>query len=141
MTKKEMHEAMRWSAAEDAEFRHEFPRLHADVKRGSTWSMDHVSCGGGWRMLIQRVFLLAERDPDVRVCQIKEKWGSLRIYLDYPGEKSAIALAVTQAQEESESTCEACGAVGDLARLASGWVKALCVSHMPDGAVALPAIS
>ena len=59
MTKKEMFEAMRWSAAEKAEFEAKFPRLYADVELGSTWSMDHVSCGRGWRTLIERVFEIA----------------------------------------------------------------------------------
>ena len=138
MTTTEMYDAMRWSAAEKAELRAKFPRLYADVERGSAWSMDHVSCGRGWRALIQRVFMIAESDPDVRVGQVKEKWGSLRIYLDYPDEKPVLALAVRAARKESESTCEACGEPGDLAQLPPHWVKALCEVHLPDGAVYLP---
>jgi len=138
MTHQQLHEAMRWSAAERGDFRAMFPRLHSDVEPRSTWSMDHVSCGRGWRALIERVFAVAEADRDARVGQVKEKWGSLRIYFDKRGSDSALWRLVTEMQKESEATCEACGAPGSLVQLPSSWMKTLCVSHLPDGASRIP---
>ena len=71
--------------------------------------------------------------------QVKEKWGSLRIYLGYDGEKTLLEQAVNNARKESEAMCEACGACGDIAKVSEHWVKTVCEVHLPDGAVYLPA--
>lgn len=57
-----------------------------------------------------------------RAAQVKEKFGTLRFYMDY-GTEEMWALA-EQAEKESEITCEDCGAYGILR--SGGWIRTLC---------------
>ena len=138
MTVTEMFAAMRWSPEERAEFRARFPRLYSDVEVGDTWALDGASVGRGWKALLERVFTIAEREPKVQVGQVKEKWASLRVYLEYVPEGSELARVVEEVEAESQRTCEACGNVGDLACVLPNFVKTVCIEHLPDGASYLP---
>lgn len=61
--------------------------------------------------------------PKVR--QIKEKFGTLRVYLDITD--SNIDEIVWFAETMSETTCEECGNIGELRR--GSWLKTLCETH------------
>ncbi|REE99866.1 hypothetical protein [Thermomonospora umbrina] len=108
-------------------------------------NMGHV--GRGWHPLLTRLHedLLAV-SPGYRVGQLKEKYGTLRIYLvsgllrgpylesgELPDERRTEEMAredaaarrlVAAAEEESSRTCEACGAPGRARD--GGWIKTLC---------------
>jgi hypothetical protein len=79
-------------------------------------------CGAGWIDIIDRALdkCLAE-DPDFRVFQIKEKFGTMRLYAAGGGDVQKIC---TEAEEESETTCEQCGAPGVLR--GGGWLYTAC---------------
>lgn len=84
-----------------------------------------IRCGAGWYPILAR---LEERlrtiDPDYRVHQIKEKFGTLRFYWtrqNYDAGREAVADAET----ESARTCEVCGNPGCL-RTRRGWLRTLC---------------
>jgi hypothetical protein len=60
-----------------------------------------------------------------KVAQIKEKFGTLRFYIDN-GNKVAFAIA-GYAEDMSVTTCEKCGNVGKTYTI--GWHKTLCEKH------------
>lgn len=75
--------------------------------------MDQV--GAGWHPILGRLHAaLVALAPGYTVGQVKEKYGELRVYLDWLGEDwtatdaAAVALCET-AERESLRTCEACG--------------------------------
>lgn len=60
--------------------------------------------------------------------QVKEKFGSLRFYVDR--EDSEISAMISLAEEMSSRTCEVCGCPGTLRP--GGWVKTLCDKHAEE---------
>ena len=93
------------------------------------WELFGVECGKGWYPLIEPILQYiqsynkdrAEEDQIV-IQQIKEKFGTLHIYIsNYPEE---LAKMVSEAQEASATTCEKCGAPGSLRNC--GWYYTLC---------------
>lgn len=60
-----------------------------------------------------------------KVAQIKEKFGTLRFYIEN-GNETAFAIA-GYAEHMSETTCEKCGNVGKTYTI--GWHKTLCKEH------------
>jgi hypothetical protein len=99
-------------------WREELVLKHPELFRGAA----HPEVDGGWADLIDRAVerianaAKAGRSP-VRIVQIKEKYGELRIYTDRV-EDSATAAAVDEAialaMARSACTCEVCGAEGHL---------------------------
>ena len=65
----------------------------------------------------------------VRAMQVKEKFGTLRFYVDYPQGSSnddwhKIESLIREAEEKSAVTCEFCGKPGQ--ERSEGWIKTLC---------------
>lgn len=93
-----------------------------------TWT--DVECGEGWNRL------LAELDADLRrlcpgyqVTQVKEKFGTLRFYIDLPEATSdavreAVHTRIATAEAASATVCELCGAPGELR--GRSWRVTLC---------------
>ena len=79
-------------------------------------------CGPGWNGLIDRT--LARLSDTVEVVQIKEKFGELRIY--FFGGTDTDDKIVCEAEDESATICEACGAPGKT-RCSHGWYTTMCV--------------
>ena len=111
----------------------DFPELFRD-RRGDKhetlmcWGFD---CFDGWEPIIRRLagqltFLAKVQSvPDLRAVQVKEKWGVLEFYLE--GATDIMIACVSQARNDSSSTCEMCGEGG---RLRGGlWRKTLCARH------------
>lgn len=94
--------------------------------------------GDGWRDLVEtaigRVAAALAADPNgsVAVNQIKEKFGTLRLYYQprdlQPATSAAIKEAVDLAEARSACTCEECGAEGRLFN-DSGWFATRCDIH------------
>ena len=81
-------------------------------------------CGDGWFDLIDRLSAeITDIDPDVRVMQVKEKFGGLRFYVDSAPDE--VYELITDAEERSFSICERCGSPGKPSDC-SGWIKTLC---------------
>lgn len=80
-----------------------------------------LSVGKGWSTLIDLAYRLFERE-NVKVLQVKEKYGSLRLYC---GQATLFTLGYISALEDvSRYVCEECGKPGTLRT--DGWYKTLC---------------
>lgn len=97
-----------------------FPHLFRDIAQFN-FAVDE-----GWKEIITSLCekLDALRLPDLKVVQVKEKFGGLRFYV-HDGNDEADAL-IRQAMEESNTTCEWCGAPGK--HVSDGWILTLCES-------------
>lgn len=104
-----------------------------------------ASVGAGWSDLVGRAWD-AVTDAGGRVSQVKEKFGSLRLYhslvgpfrIDvHPpvvgagsyqiGPSTELSALLNEIEAASLRTCERCGAAGE--QTATHWVKALCAEH------------
>ncbi|MEZ0003249.1 hypothetical protein [Sinorhizobium fredii] len=116
----------------------EFPRIKLDdLQSGYPGVFDsarYVDVGIGWLSLIQE-FVEEALLPDasLTVHELKEKWGTLRIWCDTP--VVAARLAKGKAEMKSAFTCEACGAEGFVRRPPPGryaWWRCLCDEHASE---------
>lgn len=94
----------------------------------------YCECDDGWYNLIYNCCkdieqLYKSKNADIntlRILQIKEKYGTLRIYLDnYIDGTDDI---VTKYENLSSEICEVCGDKGSL-KLKNSWMKTLCEKH------------
>ena len=86
-----------------------------------------LEIGKGWFPLVEpiidRVQDLNENGSDVKILQIKEKWGALQIYLlNAPDELLNLAH---DAEEKSKRICEDCGAPATQTEV-NGWIYTRC---------------
>lgn len=85
-----------------------------------------ISVGSGWAQLINRVFdKLASIKGTVKIVQVKEKFGGLRIYTDYGNVE--LDKVIHDVGIESVTTCEQCGIAGKIR--GDSWYKTLCDTH------------
>jgi ribosomal protein S14 len=99
-----------------------------------------VECGKGWHGLIQPIFDYVKeynRDKDVGerivIRQIKEKYGSLRIYTNFVTDE--LDEIIEKAEAESTRVCELCGTREHVGTKHDGWIMTLCrncVQEMAD---------
>ena len=84
-----------------------------------------VDVGKGWNEIVLDLdAALVAADPTVRYCQIKEKYGSLRVYLDHHSD--ATNDLIRAATERADRTCESCGGAGVLHVSRRRWYRTLC---------------
>jgi len=90
--------------------------------------------GDGWEPIIRRLSekleaaiaaLPAEERELCCASQVKEKFGSLRFYMN--GSTDEMEAWISAAEDESERTCETCGAPGK--NSGSVWLKTACEEH------------
>lgn len=81
-----------------------------------------AQCGPGWMKIVEPLIAMAEK-KGFPVCQIKEKFGALRFYLDESD--SEMNEAVSAAESASRSICEGCGC-GSQIRDRNGWLCTHC---------------
>ena len=91
-----------------------------------------VNAWEGWFPLIDRVLGIIDRynkhkKTNVKVLQIKEKFGMLRIYTDNP-RYEYIEGMLDGIETISSTICERCGSPGER-RTDIGWHKTLCLDH------------
>lgn len=87
-----------------------------------------IETNDGWFPLLAKMCHELEQlrlttNPEVRFEQIKEKFGSLRVYLE-SGNKDAYNI-VSKYEKLSAITCEISGETGKL-YIRNGWLKTLC---------------
>ena len=85
------------------------------------------NCGDGWFDIIddlsRRITELDKRDGvQTEAVQVKEKFGTLRFYVD--GGSEGVWEAISEAEGRSAVTCEECGKPGQLRE--GGWLRTLC---------------
>ena len=80
-------------------------------------------CGDGWFNIIDNLcHAIYTRKNDVQVAQVKQKYGSLRFYID--GGDDYVEGLIRMAELMSAVTCEECGDTGK--QNSKGWITAKC---------------
>jgi len=88
-------------------------------------------CGPGWYEILKDLSLslasiIKKEKWDATepvVTDVKEKFGTLRVYLDWSTDE--MEEAIEKAEELSSSTCEICGEKADI-KISKSWVFARC---------------
>jgi len=99
-----------------------------DLSMKETAMCWRIECGSGWYDLIDTLCYSLQRltdkagHPQVEFTQVKEKFGSLRIYTD--GASDLQWGLISFAEDLSEKICEKCGKSGKLRN--DGWIQTLC---------------
>ena len=86
-------------------------------------------CDKGWfPMLDELCKNIQDTKPpkNFEVMQVKEKFGTLRFYVQHANEK--IHKLIKESEEKSHSMCEMCGEPGEI-RKREFWLKTLCGKH------------
>jgi len=78
----------------------------------------------GWESIVDKAMSKLDKlDHPVKIIQVKEKFGGLRIYTDTFTD--AANNIITDAEEEASQTCERCGSTKNVS--AKGhWIKTYC---------------
>ena len=105
------------------------PEIRRDPEQSCmAWGFEHDQ---GWMSIIkdmlEQISEIVERKQldDFYFTQIKEKFGTLRVYTSLYDEE--ISEVISNYEELSGETCEICGAPGKLR--GGGWIKCLCDQH------------
>ena len=105
----------------------------------------YPECGPGWRDLIERacdrISAMLGSEERVEILQIKEKYGTLRVY--WRGKvsersKQTVEGIIALAEARSATTCEQCGEKGRLYR-AGGVPMTRCPAHAKGQSVPIKA--
>lgn len=90
-------------------------------------------CGEGWHPLIEELFDkiqdIVNNNPEyseLEIVQVKEKWATLTIYLNYYYPE--IEKLIEEYQEKSAHICEVCGHKGKIC-IHNHWYKTVCWWH------------
>jgi hypothetical protein len=90
-----------------------------------------VECGKGWYDLLKPIVEYIEKynedkeeEQKIRFTQIKEKWGGLRVYVNFGTDE--LFKLIEQAEDESYNICEDCGTRTDVGLKETGWIRTLC---------------
>lgn len=125
----------------------DFPFCFGDYRKDPTQSCMAFGCecGDGWYDLIREACAKAEyiieqyieahkydedfnEDFTPRLAQVKEKFGTLRLYFTaYP---DGIDEIEREAEKKSETTCETCGKSGKMRGM--GWLYVSCIEHAKE---------
>jgi len=92
-----------------------YPELYSDLPYG-------IECGEGWGPLLDDLSQVLTAIGGVRAAQVKEKFGTLRFYID--GHGPGVDSAIRMAEIISAHTCEGCGKQGKLRQ--GSWWRTLC---------------
>ena len=101
------------------------------TKLKTPYELFDIECGKGWEHLYQPVIDAVnkwnEEHKDVElpmeIIQIKEKYGTLRIYLNFYTDE--IKDMIRKAEDESYYTCEICGKhIGG--PITTSWIYSMC---------------
>ena len=90
-----------------------------------------VECCDGWNKLIKQIIEYVENynkdknDSDkIVICQIKEKFGELCIYVD--NSTKELDDMIRYEEDESLNTCELCGSTSNVGHTTKGWITTMC---------------
>jgi hypothetical protein len=84
-----------------------------------------TSVGSGWSGLVNEAYDYIETRQNIKVVQVKEKYGGLRIYTDaYDAEADTLLINL---ETRSFTICEVCGRDGKLR--GGSWYLTLCEEH------------
>lgn len=105
-----------------------YPEMFSDLNPKCPMAMFYFECGDGWFDLLKDCILdikkiCQEKGLNPKTFQIKEKYGSLRFYVD--GADCCIFETIEKASDLSAITCEACGSNAEK-RMRGRWVSTQC---------------
>ena len=92
----------------------------------------YISCNEGWYKILEDLDeKLSYLDPDYKVVQVKEKFGTLRFYWDPSDNENKLLNnimrdCVKEAEFLSSYTCEYCGSTLGKLQNDNYWVKTAC---------------
>jgi hypothetical protein len=87
-------------------------------------------CGNGWYPLIKDLIEdLIGLGWNKQVCQVKEKFGGLRFYINEGSDE--IFKKINSSENKSYEICETCGEKGNM-RTDIGWYRTLCNKHYEE---------
>jgi len=101
--------------------------LGADLRGTELITAFGIEHGDGWYGIVRKFAEAAEPfclRTGAHVLQQKEKFGRLVVHLS--GSDAEVETALREAEEESETTCEQCGAPATLGKSKSGWWSTRC---------------
>ncbi len=113
----------------------DFPDLYRGKTKPITKSLMSFGfeCGDGWFELIYNlsrditVYCIKENIKMPEVIQVKEKFGSLRFYIQFGDDN--ISRMIRDAEQLSSKICEVCGENGDTKAI-NFWYSTLCKKHI-----------
>ncbi len=102
--------------------------------QGYDLALARASVGSGWHLILEHLFKEKENLAEVRIEQVKQKMGFLRVYFRIEGkdtdqrqaQQAAFKQAVAAAERESTRTCEYCGGPGSH----RAYVRVRCDEHV-----------
>jgi len=100
------------------------------VERQEPYELFGVECGNGWKHLYQPItdyineYNQTHKEEPIKICQIKEKFGGLRYYVDHYTDN--LRKMIREAEEKSYNTCEICGKHIDKPITENHWIYAEC---------------
>jgi len=101
----------------------DFPEIYSDC-------FDYnFSIGEGWYKIVYDLTeAINNINKNVKVLQVKEKFGELRFYISIPNEEAVneIYVLIRKAMGESSKTCEFCGTKKNITTEGKFWIKTLC---------------
>jgi len=120
----------------------EFPFMH---RNSEALKQNYISdlygafgfeCGDGWYELLQEMCVEIAKaytnqsvEIDFKPLQIKEKYGTLRVYFATSEEMyKPIQKIIDKYKKKSETICEECGQLG-MMRNDLNWIRVLCDTH------------
>lgn len=95
-----------------------FPRLFCDPHRYD------FRCGEGWKAIVMGLLERLDALPlrTLKVVQIKQKFGGLRVYME--GGDEEVSRLIGEAESACRTVCEWCGSAGSITN--EGWMLTLC---------------
>lgn len=92
-----------------------------------------IDCGDGWNDLIADFHAQATQiDANYKLCQVKEKFGGLRIYFATGLDSTEMRRLAAHIENASFAICEITGAPGQLMRR-NGVYKTLAADYTDEG--------
>ena len=113
----------------------EFPKKYPSLFKNESF---HFECGNGWCELLDVLCSIIERrqlrgsvpSDNIKITQVKEKFGGLRFYCEGADEYSYGMIDF--AEKLSKRICEVCGNPGKLLKTDSNWLYTACEEHQRD---------
>jgi len=102
------------------------------INEGPKWPFElfGIECNDGWKHLYEPIlekiveYNKEHEDNPIEVHQIKEKFGTLRIYLSHYTDE--LSDMIDKAEGESEHTCEICGKHIEGPIVEHYWIYPMC---------------
>lgn len=115
----------------DKEMTQELNKDDFDIIPWEPFELFGLECGKGWHELLKPIFdYIEEYNKDkteedrMEICQIKEKFGELRVYLNFYNEE--VQKLIDAAEDEANNTCELCGSKENVGLAYEGWLTTEC---------------